>query len=137
MQTFLHYFLHFGAPLVIARVFFRTDWKKAYGILIATMLVDLDHLLATPVFQANRCSINFHPLHTYYAMAVYAALLAFRKPFNLIGIGLLFHMLTDFVDCRMMDPGCKSCRVEAPASGWVSVAPGAIGHPGTAWSGMP
>jgi hypothetical protein len=63
------------------------------------MLVDLDHLLAVPIFQADRCSINFHPLHTYYAMVVYVVLLFFRKPFNIIGIGLLMHMITDYLDC--------------------------------------
>jgi hypothetical protein len=103
MQMFIHYFLHFGFPLFIAFVFFRKDWKKVYLILIATMLVDLDHLVANPIFEANRCSINFHPLHSYYAMIVYVALLFFRKPFNIIGIGLLFHMLTDFIDC-VLDP---------------------------------
>ena len=103
MQTFIHYFLHIAFPLVIALLFFRKDWKKVYLILLATMLVDLDHLLADPVFQANRCSINFHPLHTYYAMVVYAIMLLFRKPFNIIGMGLLFHMLTDYIDCLMME----------------------------------
>jgi len=84
-------------------------------ILIATMLVDLDHLVANPIFQANRCSINFHPLHTYYAMIVYVMLLFFRKPFNIIGIGLLFHMLTDFIDCMMMYANCKDCFLDSPA----------------------
>ena len=92
MQTFTHYFLHFVFPLFIALVFFKKDWKKVYLILIATMLVDLDHLIANPIYQANRCSINFHPLHTYYAMVIYVGLLFFHKPFNIIGIGLLFHM---------------------------------------------
>lgn len=101
-QSFFHYFLHLVFPLFIAYAFFRRDWKRAYLIFLATMLVDLDHLLATPVFQANRCSINFHPLHTYYAMGVYGCLLAFKKPFRYIGVGLLFHMLTDFIDCLMM-----------------------------------
>lgn len=102
MQAFIHYFFHFGAPLIIAFVFFRKDWKKVYLILLATMLVDVDHLLANPIFMADRCSINFHPLHTYYAMGVYAAMLFLRRPFNIIGIGLLFHMLTDYIDCLMM-----------------------------------
>ena len=102
MQTFIHYFLHLGFPFFIAFLFFRKDWKKVYLILLATMLVDLDHLIAHPIFQANRCSINFHFLHTYYAMGVYMLLLFFRKPFNIIGIGLVFHMLTDFIDCLMM-----------------------------------
>jgi hypothetical protein len=114
MQTFIHYFLHLGFPFFIAYGFFRKDWKKVYLILLATMLVDLDHLLANPIFQANRCSINFHPLHTYIAMIVYAILLFFRKPFNIIGIGLLFHMLTDFIDCMMMYASCKECFLASP-----------------------
>lgn len=115
MQTFIHYFLHFGFPFFIAFIFFRKDWKKVYVILIATMLVDLDHLVANPIFQANRCSINFHFLHTYYAMIVYVILLFFRKPFNIIGIGLLFHMLTDFIDCSIMYSNCKECFADSPA----------------------
>ncbi len=115
MQSVIHYFLHFGFPFFIAFMFFRKDWKKAYLILIATMLVDLDHLLANPIFQANRCSINFHFLHTYYAMIVYVVLLFFRKPIRIIGIGLLFHMLTDFIDCLMMYSNCKACFADSPA----------------------
>ena len=115
MQTFIHYFLHFGFPFFIAFIFFRKDWKKVYLILIATMLVDLDHLVANPIFQMDRCSINFHPLHSYYAMIVYVTLLFFRKPFNIIGIGLLFHMLTDLIDCLMMYSRCTACFADSPA----------------------
>lgn len=114
MQTFVHYFLHFGFTLIIAWVFFRKNWKKVYLILIATMLVDVDHLFANPIFQANRCSINFHPLHSYYAMIVYFMLLFFCKPFNIIAIGLLFHMLTDFIDCLMMYSHCNECLATSP-----------------------
>ena len=102
MRTFIHYFLHLGFPILIAYGFFRKDWVKVYLILIATILVDLDHLLAHPIFQADRCSINFHPLHTYYAMIGYVVLLFFRRPFNIIGLGLVFHMLTDYIDCQLM-----------------------------------
>lgn len=115
MQHFIHYFLHFGFPFFIAIVFFKKDWKKAYLILIATMLVDIDHLFASPIFEANRCSINFHFLHTYYAMVVYLVLLFFRKPFNIIGIGLLFHMFTDLLDCLLMYSKCNACFTDSPA----------------------
>jgi hypothetical protein len=115
MQTFIHYFLHFGFPLFFALVFFKKDWKKVYLILIATMLVDLDHLFADPIFQANRCSINFHFLHSYYAMLLYVVLLFFRRPFNIIGIGLLFHMFTDYIDCLMMFSRCRECLQDSPA----------------------
>lgn len=62
------------------------------------MLVDLDHLLADPIFDPNRCSINFHPLHTYWAMMIYVIMLFFRKT-RIVAIGLLMHMLTDSIDC--------------------------------------
>lgn len=115
MQTFIHYFLHFGFPFFIAFIFFRKEWKKAYLILIATMLIDLDHLLTTPIFQANRCSVGFHYLHSFYAMAIYFLMIFFRKPFNIIGIGLFLHLLTDLTDCLFMFNDCKMCFSDAPA----------------------
>lgn len=101
IRPVIHYFLHFGFPLVLAYIFFRKDWKKAYFIMLGTMLVDADHLLSTPIFAPDRCSINFHPLHTYWAMSVYVILLFFRGNLRIIGVGLLFHMLTDWVDCQL------------------------------------
>jgi len=101
-QTFVHYFLHLIFPVVIAFTFFRKDWKKVYLIFLTTLLVDLDHLAATPIFDPNRCSIQFHFLHTYNAMLIYIGLLFFKKPYRIIGIGLLMHMLTDAIDCQFM-----------------------------------
>lgn len=71
--------------------------------MLLTMIVDLDHLIANPIYQADRCSINFHPLHSYYAIGVYMIMIFLRRPFNIIGIGLLLHMLTDFCDCLMQN----------------------------------
>ncbi len=99
LQILVHYTLHLLVPGLIAYIFFIKEWKKAWLIMLATMLVDLDHLFATPIFDPGRCSINFHPLHTYWAMAVYVVLLFFKKT-RIIAVGLLFHMLTDFIDCQ-------------------------------------
>ena len=115
IQTVIHYFLHFGMPLMVAYIFFRDDYKRVYLILLATMLVDLDHLLATPIFTPNRCSINFHPLHTYYAMSAYAAMLFLPKTYKIIGLGLLLHMLTDLNDCVMTYLNCPQCLNKASA----------------------
>ena len=68
--------------------------------MILGMLIDLDHLLATPIFAPNRCSINFHPLHSYYAIAIYILLLIPKKT-RLIGLGLAIHILADSVDCLL------------------------------------
>lgn len=99
IKPFVHYSLHFLAPGLIAFVFFRKQWKKAWLIMIATMLVDADHLLASPIFDPSRCSIGYHPLHSYYAIAFYAFLLLFPKT-RIIAVGLLFHMFTDWQDCQ-------------------------------------
>ncbi len=100
LRTIVHYSLHFLAPGLIAWVFFRERWKTAWLMMIATMLVDIDHIFATPMFDPNRCSIGFHPLHSYPAIAVYALLLLIPNFYiRTIAIGLLFHMLTDLQDC--------------------------------------
>ena len=116
MQTFIHYFLHFGFPFIIAYLFFKNNWKNVYLILIATMLVDLDHLVSTPIFQPNRCSFGFHFFHSYFAMIGYVILLFFKKPYHIIGIGLLLHMLTDLIDCLFMYNNCKTCYENTPAT---------------------
>ncbi|MCK7591777.1 DUF6122 family protein [Subsaxibacter sp. CAU 1640] len=100
-QPIVHYGIHFGLPLVVALLLFKSNWKKAYLIMILGMLIDLDHLLATPLFDPERCSINFHPLHTYYAMIVYVILTLFKKT-RLIGLGLCIHIIADITDCAMM-----------------------------------
>ncbi len=98
LKVIIHYGLHFIFPALIAFIFFRKDWKKIYLIFITTMLVDVDHLLATPIFNANRCSIGFHLLHSYYAIAIYFIGSLFSKT-RILAIGLLLHMFADFVDC--------------------------------------
>ena len=95
----LHIALHFFIPALVATAIGRTNWLKSWLILCATMLVDLDHLLADPVYDPMRCSINFHPLHTYWAIVVYVILLFHRKT-RLVAIGLLIHMLLDWQDCH-------------------------------------
>lgn len=83
--------------------------------MISTMLIDADHLLADPVYDPERCSIGFHPLHTAPVIAVYVALFALplavgrgrdgqtskRAPrvVHLIGLGLLIHVALDWTDC--------------------------------------
>ena len=101
LQTFVHYGIHFLVPLLVALIFFKNDWRKAFLIMIATMLIDLDHLLASPIFDANRCSINFHPLHYYYAIGLYILLTLIRKT-RLLGIGLCIHIIADWCDCLFM-----------------------------------
>ncbi len=106
VQFIVHYFLHLLFPAIIAWFFYRDRWRTVYAIFILTMLVDLDHLLANPVFQACRCSINYHPLHSYIACLVYLLLLLHPRA-RIIGIGLLMHMMTDGIDCLFSSYNCN------------------------------
>jgi len=96
----IHYSLHFIAPFLIAFFFFRKKWKLVFLIFLVSMLVDVDHLLANPIFDENRCSINFHPLHSYIAIGGYFIALFFKR-IRILAIALLFHMATDYLDCYL------------------------------------
>ena len=93
-----HLALHFFSPLLIAFLFFRENWKLSYLVMMATMLVDLDHLLASPIYDASRCSIGFHPLHGFIPIAGYGFMCLLKKT-RLVGIGLVIHMALDAIDC--------------------------------------
>ena len=94
----LHISLHLVVPLVVVGLFFKKDWKIAYFIMLSTMLVDLDHLLANPIYDPNRCSIGFHPLHQPWFIAFYF-ILSFYPKTRFIGVGLVIHMVLDAIDC--------------------------------------
>jgi hypothetical protein len=65
---------------------------------MATMLVDIDHLLAVPIYDPLRCSIGFHPLHSMFAITVYLLMFAVPK-LRLVALGLVIHMALDGFDC--------------------------------------
>jgi hypothetical protein len=112
-----HLALHLLVPVLVAWLFYRDRWRFVATVLIATMLVDIDHLLADPIYDPARCSIGFHPLHTLPAIAVYLAMFLIpvlvdkrRKAadsvmkdgarwIHIIGLGLLIHMALDWSDC--------------------------------------
>ena len=96
----LHLALHFLVPAVITGIFYRKRWKTVYSLMMASMLVDLDHLLANPIYDPQRCSIGFHPLHEPWFIIVYALLCVSAKS-RVIGIGLMIHMVLDSIDCQV------------------------------------
>jgi hypothetical protein len=50
----IHYSLHFLFPFLIAYFLFKKNWKLAGMLMASTILIDLDHLLASPIFDPNR-----------------------------------------------------------------------------------
>lgn len=112
----LHIVLHFVVPAVVARGFYASRWRAAWLTMLLGWLVDVDHLLANPIYDPGRCSIDFHPLHSLWAIAFYLAIwlltverfsLRFVSSFfgqwrlriHWVATGLLIHMLLDAIDC--------------------------------------
>ena len=97
-QKIVHLSGHLLLPAAIAYSGYGSNWERAAKVMIASNLVDVDHFLAKPIYDPDRCSIGTHPLHSLPAIGVYSAMV-FNQGTQELGIGLLTHMAVDFVDC--------------------------------------
>jgi len=126
----VHIALHVLIPVGIALLAYRDRWRFASFVLLATMVVDVDHFLADPIYDPERCSIGFHPLHTLPAIVAYVAMWLIPvvstryassettgaaesaaegpskatplQTIHLVGLGLVVHMVLDAADCLGM-----------------------------------
>ena len=108
LRAIVHLLLHAAVPALVAWLVVRNTktsigFRRAWLLLLLGWLIDIDHLLADPIYAPGRCSIGFHPLHTAPAIAVYGALTLPRAT-RLFGIGLLIHIALDALDCVLMRP---------------------------------
>lgn len=101
IRFLLHYGIHFIVPFFIAFTFFKEHAWKVALILLAGIIIDIDHVLADPIFETDRCSINFHPLHSYWAIGVYFLMLFWKKT-RIWGIAFLIHIVADLTDCLLI-----------------------------------
>lgn len=101
LRPALHLVLHALVPALVAFIGYRKQWLRAWLWMLAGWLIDIDHLLADPIYAPGRCSIGFHPLHTVPAIAVYALLLIPRRT-RPLGLGLMIHIALDALDCAWM-----------------------------------
>jgi hypothetical protein len=98
IRPLLHIALHILVPLAVAVIFYRRRWRRAWLIMLAGWLIDVDHLLADPVYDPGRCSVTTHILHRWPAQILYL-LLALVPKTRLVGLGLVIHILLDALDC--------------------------------------
>ena len=88
------------------RMWFKKD-KQSFLYLCLSIfgsnIIDIDHLLANPIYDPARCSINFHPLHSWYMMPLWAIGLFVKNKFvRYFCLSVLLHLLLDWFDCLLM-----------------------------------
>lgn len=89
-------------PFAIGWALWRERWWQAGLVIASANLIDVDHLLADPIFDPNRCSIGFHLLHGWIAAAIYAAMIVVPRWWvRALGTGALLHLVVDYGDCLM------------------------------------
>lgn len=96
----IHIISHFLVPALVS-LFIDLNPNanlKRIALMLCGLAIDLDHFLATPIYDSERCSIGFHPLHHPYMAILYLAL-AFPRKSRWLGIGLVLHLLLDTLDC--------------------------------------
>ncbi len=102
IQPVLHYGGHWLVPFALGWLFWRENWLRAGFVIATANLIDLDHLLADPIFDPGRCSIGFHLLHGWIAAFAYAAMLLLPRWWvRALGLGALWHLTVDYGDCVM------------------------------------
>lgn len=101
LRALIHLALHIAVPGVVAGLLYRPRWLHAWLWMLAGWLIDVDHLLANPIYAPGRCSIGFHPLHSTGAIVLYGIMTVPRRT-RLLGLGLLIHIALDTLDCALM-----------------------------------
>lgn len=100
------WYLHLIASLLLFVVFYYFEirhfkkpvkGKVIFWQIFLANLIDLDHLLSTPIYQEGRCSINNHLLHSWYLFPAY--ILGLFSPYKYFFSSLILHLIIDFLGC--------------------------------------
>ena len=94
----LHLVLHLLVPALVTLIFYRRYGWAAFIRLMAGMVIDVDHIRANPFYDSERCSINYHFLHTPIPIVIYCALF-FVPRLPILSIGLIIHIILDYLNC--------------------------------------
>lgn len=93
--------LAYLVTLVFKKLKSKEEFKRMVLWFSVSNLIDIDHLLANPIYSPLRCGINFHPLHSWFMLPIYVLGL-FHKKSRFLSIGILFHLFLDGLDCMLI-----------------------------------
>ncbi len=68
------------------------------GLIVASNLIDLDHLLSRPIYHPKRNPFKTHFLHKHWKIiSILSVLMFFYRPLVFLGIGLILHFFLDYL----------------------------------------
>ena len=56
-RTIVHMILHFLVPFMVAKTAWKENWLFPFIIMVLTIAVDFDHLLAVPIFDPTAAAL--------------------------------------------------------------------------------
>lgn len=109
MPTFIFHLIS-NIILIILIYFLDKDIKKDKKSLtyiglaiLGSNIIDIDHLLANPIYDPARCSINNHPFHSWYTMPLWIIGLLFKNKYiRYFSLAVLLHLWLDYLDCLFL-----------------------------------
>lgn len=67
-------------------------------LLFSSNLIDLDHLLAKPIYHPHRNPFLTHPIHKQWRVVIIiSTAFLFYRPLLFLGLGLLTHLFLDYL----------------------------------------
>ena len=98
MVTPIHLFFDTGIYFLINKVDIIDVNRIDLFILFSSELIDLDHLFSKPIYHSRRNPFKTHIFHKKWRIIlIISILLLFYRPIMFLGIGLLSHILLDYL----------------------------------------
>jgi hypothetical protein len=101
MLTIIHLLFNILIFFIIDKIGFNLN-SADFIFMLASNLIDLDHLRSKPIFKPGRNSFKTHLLHKQWKLVtVLSFIILFIRPISFLGLGILLHFLLDILDNKM------------------------------------
>jgi hypothetical protein len=102
MLTPVHLIFDLGVYALVNKIDIVATNNLDLLLLFSAEFIDLDHLLSKPIYHPRRNPFKTHFLHKkWMAIMAISILLILYRPVLFLGIGLLSHLLMDYIYIKL------------------------------------
>lgn len=96
-----HIAFNLGVFLVLIHATTLNPNYSDLALILGSNLIDLDHLFSKPIYHPKRNPFITHGIHKRWVLLICLSVaFLFIKPIMFLGIGLLAHLLFDYIYAR-------------------------------------